>query len=418
MKILSFRTLAIAAFFLAFGASAFAQLTFNGYYRVGGVYDSNNDSRAYSAGRENLTTLSDRIRLNISYAAQDDMYGFKSRLQADAAYSTSGSPTSAIANLFTNSVSSKTTTDDKTKDKAGNLVYTTTTANTWGNLKYGFGYAKFLDGTLKFSAGKLDVTDYMVTTSTANIYTGNVFTDSPTVITGSLLGGQKGNTTGAMLQVWPIEGLSVAATARTGDGSAYYKTHNYGIDAYYMLPGIGKAILTSNLGYFGASSTTVNSGDSINKQEGLDKSFVSAGFSYTGFPGLTATAAYRYNGYVANDDGKYEAANGAIAIAEYKSGPIFGSIAGDFDLTNSRYYLDGEASYLIIPQVKVRGYFMYANSTIYTYSKINLNGNTLANNSLYGVDVVLPVGNAEASVGLAYADKAKIQIPLLVKANF
>lgn len=394
------RTLAIAAFF-AFGASAFAQLVFNGYYRVGGAFDSDS-SKYYSSAPDKIVTLTDRIRLNISYAAPDDMYGFKTRLQADQSISSTGSATSAIANLFTDTA---TTTATGTGTPAA-AKYTTT--NTWGNFKYAMGYAKFLDGTVKFTAGKLDVTDYMVAQNTANIYLGNVFTDEPSIAYGSLLGGQKGKTTGALIQTWPIENLSAAFLIRT-DGTQEYKTHHYGIDAYYNVPGIGKAILASSLGYYAAGN---------NDQEKLDKSFASLGFTYTAYPGLSATAAYRYNGYVLNSDGEYKASNGAIAIVEYSSGPLFADLSGDFDFTNSHSYIEGEVSYQVIPQVKVRGYFGYTESTTANFSGITLNGSSMANNSLYGADIVLPIGKAEASLGLAYADKAKIQMPLIVKASF
>ena len=395
----SFTRLFTIAAFLAFGASAFAQLAFNGYYRVGGVYDSDS-STYYSSAADKLLTLSDRIRLNISFAAPDDMYGFKSRLQADQAISSTGSATSAIANLFTDSATTTAATS------GSKTTYTTT--NAWSNWKFAEGYAKFLDGMVKLTAGRLDVTDYMVTQSVTNIYLGNVFTDEPSVAYGSILGGQKGNTTGALLQTWPIENLSAAVMVRT-DGSQEYKTHHYGLDAYYMVPGIGKALFASNLGYYAAST---------NAMEKLDKSFASLGFSYTGYPGLTATVAYRYNGYVLNGDGDYKAAHGAIAVVEYSAGPLFADLAGDFDLTNSHRYFEGEVAYAIIPQVKVRGYFGYTESTTTNTNIIKLNGSSMANNSLMGADIVLPVGKAEASLGLAYADKAKIQIPLIVKANF
>jgi|GEM_PF-4623989 len=402
------RALAVAALIAVAGASAFAQLTFNGYYRAGVLVDQNKDNRFFTTAPENVMSFTDRLRLNISYAASDDMYGFKSRLEGSS-----------------NVVDSK------------SLPFTSGIASAFTTVKYGYGYAKFLDGMIKFNAGKLDIGDYTVGQNTGNLYLGNVYTDEPTVQASSLLTGAKGNTTGAMIQAWPIENLSVAATVRTGNyGSADYKPHHFGLDAYYMVPGIGKALFVSNLGNYAATplaygdtdgsvKSTANKGDSVNAQESLDKSFTSLGFSYTAFPGLVATAAYRYNGYVKNDDGKYSYANGAIAIAEYTSGPFFASLAGDLDLTNSHSYVEGEASYLIIPQVKVRGYFGWTDSTLNCFNKINLNGGpaTLAgvnqyNNSLMGVDVVLPVGKSETSVGLAYFDKDGFQIPIMTKINF
>jgi hypothetical protein len=401
------RTLAIAAF-LAFGAAAFAQLTFNGYYRTGGVYDSDM-TRTYTTGVKNMIDLADRIRLNISYAAPDDMYGFKSRLQADTGYTSSGQPTSAIAMLFSDQTGTFANVNDgKTYD-------------TWTNWKFAEGYAKLLDGMIKISAGRLDITDYEVVQNTANIYLGDVYSDEYQV-NKPLLGGQKGNTTGAIVQVFPIENFSAAAVVRADDTAAY-KTHHYGFDAYYMLPGIGKALFNSNLGYYGnVPSAGSTSAATNNTYEKLSNSVANLGFSYTAFPGLSATAVYRYNGYVTNNKGQVgKYANGAVGIFEYTQGPLFADIATDCDFNNSHEYVEGEVSYLIVPQFKVRGYFGYTDSTTAgagTNNVIQQYVDSVACNSLIGVDFVVPIGKAEASLGYVYTDKAGVQIPLLVKANF
>jgi hypothetical protein len=399
MKNLLLRALTIAAF-MAVGASAFAQLTINGYYRAGG----NLNVPPSDAGSKDATAaFADRIRLNLSFAAPDDMYGFKARLQADSSGTTSG-----LINLFSSSAATSGTVDTtvaNTKQK----ITATTTVTPLAALKFGEVYAKFLDGMIKITAGKLDVTDYMVTENIGNIYFGNVATDAP-VLKGSLLGTQSGNTTGTILQVWPIENLSAAVMMRT-DGTNPM-AHHYGVDAYYMLPGIGKAIFSSQLGYYNASDAIA--------YDDLNKSFASLGFSYTGFPGLTATAAYRYNGNAVKDAvaKTYAVGNGAIVIVEYNVAPVFVDLSADVDLSNSHYYVEGEAVYTIIPQLKIRAYGAYTESTN-TNGNIKLNGSSTANNSLFGADLVFPVGKAEAMLGLAYGDKAKaIQIPLLVKANF
>jgi hypothetical protein len=379
MKRSLIRALMVAAA-MAVGASAFAQLAFNGYYRVGSM--SNVDS-----GGNEATAFQDRIRLNISFAAADDMYGFKTRLQKD-----SSGTTSALVGLFTNGVASTGTT---------NLVTgATTIANTVtapADIRYGYGYAKLLDGMVKLSAGYLDLTDYSVAENTGNYYFGKVYTDDLTGANTGIQSGQTGRYLGTALQVWPIEGLSVAATIRT-DGSTI-AAHHLGFDAYYLLPGIGKAIIASQFGLY--SSTAASASND------LAKSFVSAGFQYLGLAGLSATAALRST-YVNNAE-----AFGAIAILEYGAGPLFANLSTDVDLTNSHYYFEGEVAYLVIPQVKIRGYGAY--NDVPTGS-IAING--INNKYSVGADLVLPVGKSEIQAGVVYGDQANLQFPILIKANF
>jgi hypothetical protein len=389
MKLSKSRILAIAAF-IAAGAAVHAQLVVNGYYRSGFAYyapGEDNESATSSTMADKTVGFMDRLRLNLSFAAPDDLYGFKARLQADSSGTTSG-----IVGLFTNQA---------TTDADGDV----TKVSAPSTLKYGQGYVKFLDGMLKLTAGKLDVTDYMVAENTGNIYLGLIATDAP-VLKGSLLGTQSGNTTGAILQAWPIENLSVALAMRA-DGTEM-KTHHWGVDAYYIVPGIGKALFASQIGSY-ATDDELAEGK-------LDKSFASLGFSYTGFPGLTATAAYRYNGnkFVV-EDAEFKVSHGAIAIVEYNVGPLFADLSGDFDLSNGHSYVEGEVSYAIVPAVKVRAYFG-ATDDLDSNSNIKLNG--IANKTLYGADLVLPVGKAEVSAGFAYGDESKLQMPVLAKINF
>jgi hypothetical protein len=399
MKMLIRRALVIAAV-VTLSLPAFAQLSIKGYYRAGGTDNVDEDSNQ-------TATLSDRIRLNLSFAAPDDMYGFSARLQADSSGSTSG-----LINLFTNSAKTtvKTTTTGTADTTTGALTATststaTTTVSPLASLKYGYAYAKFFDGMVKFSAGKLDINDYSVKENTGNLYLGNVYSDE-TKVKGALLGGQQGTTTGAIVQTWPIENLSVAVhMMEDGTGPAL---HHFGADAYYMVPGVGKALFSSQLG-----SSSIKSNE-------FDTSFASAGFNYTGFSGLSATASLRYNGNMSvSETGDETKSTGAIAIIEYNVAPIFGNISADVDLTNAHYYLEGEASYQLIPQIKVRAYGAYTDNLVYM-AKINTLGSSVANKGLVGADLVFPIGNGKGdfTAGVAYGDKSKIQIPFLATVNF
>lgn len=393
MKLSLSRTLAVA-FALTIGIiPAFAQLTFNGYYRVGAADNIDGSSNQTAA-------FFDRLRLNVSFAAPDDMYGFKTRLEVNSWDSaTAGTP--AILALFTDKASAAASAVTGSTAAAQAITVSPLVA-----LKYGQAYGKFLDGVLKVTIGRLDVTDYMVTQNIGNIYLGNVSTDE-TAVKASLLGAQLGTTTGALLQVWPLEGLSVAASVKTDTNGKALGLHNIGIDAYYLMTGIGKVLF---------SSQAMDDSD-------LSKSFASAGFSYTGFKGLTATAAYRYYGMAPGT----AQASGAVAIVEYNVAPFFVDVATDVDMTNSHYYVEGEVAYTIIPQIKVRGYGAYtdnaaagagANGNINIRNGAMASGQKTTNQYLLGADLVFPVGKAEVSAGLAYGDKGNIQIPILVKANF
>jgi hypothetical protein len=382
------RILALAAA-MAAGASAFAQVTINGYYR-GGVADLTNNG-ANSAAKNNINSLGivDRLRLNLSYAAPDDMYGFKARLDA-----TSGSDgkTSGWVVLLnpTNLITATTATSAK--------------ASATTSARYLQGYAKFFDGALKFTAGKLEIGDYSVYQNIGNYYLGNVGTEAP-VFGKYLLSNGKGNTTGGIIQLFPIEGLSVAASMATPDTNAP-NFHDFGVHGYYFIPDVGKFLVTSQLGQSNMTGASAINDDPT-------KAFVSAGFQYLGVPGLTATAAYRYN----NSD------SGAIAIVEYKQGPFFVDVAGDADFTASHYYAEGEISYVVIPQLKVRAYGAYSDKVDYgiadTLALVAGSQNALIGNQyLLGADLVFPIAKGEVVAGIAYADQAGMQIPLIVKVNF
>jgi hypothetical protein len=367
------RALVLAAA-MAAGTSVFAQVTINGYYRAGA-------KQTIDANSKSSLAFTDRIRLNLSYAAADDMFGFKARLQADSSGTTSG-----FQNLFLNGVSSTISGTTITNAVSAPSV-----------LKYGYAYGKLFDGVLKLSAGKLDITDYAVYESTGNYYLGLVSTESPVLGT-YLLGAQSGNTTGFAAQTWLVEGLSVAATARV-DGSDL-AVHHFGVDAYYLIPGFGKAIVASQFGSYSATAASAS--------DDFSKSYVSGGFQYTGFAGLSATAAVRYNGADKN-------AIGAVAIVEYSKGPLFANVSTDLDFTNAQTYVEGEVSYLVIPQLKVRAYGAYddkASNKALTLDKVAYDTTVL------GAELSCPIGKGEIMAGVRYGDKSNLQFPIIVKANF
>ena len=104
------RGLVLAAALVLAIVPAFAQLSFNGYYRVGSMTNVDTSNNSTSA-------FQDRIRLNISFAAPDDMFGVKARLQADSSGNNSG-----IVGLFTNGVSDTATTTSVITGGTANLT--------------------------------------------------------------------------------------------------------------------------------------------------------------------------------------------------------------------------------------------------------------------------------------------------------
>jgi hypothetical protein len=351
------RALVIAAVIATSAVPAFAQVTINGYYRGGSRTNIDTNGNA-------LTAFNDRLRLNLSYVDPDGNFGFKTRLQGDSSGTTSG-----IKTVFSAP-----------------------------GIKYGYGFVKFLDGMLKVSAGYLDITDYAVTETVGNIYLGNVTTDAVTGPGTPLLSGQTGSFLGTAIQVTPMDGLSIAATVRT-DGTDL-EAHHFGLDAGYAIPDVGKVLLASQFGVYNAT-------DSLASND-IANSFVSAGFSYTGIKGLAATASLRST-YKSSKQ-----AFGAVGIVEYTAGAFFADVSTDIDFTNSSYYVEGEVSYLVIPQLKVRAFGGLADSQI---SALKANGST-TNQYVAGVDVVFPVGKAEAQIGFVYGDTSCVQIPVLLKVNF
>jgi hypothetical protein len=135
-----------------------------------------------------------------------------------------------------------------------------------------------------------------------------------------------------------------------------------GFDAYYLLPGIGKAIIASQFGRYSSAADSASND--------LSESFVSAG-------------------------------------------PLFANLSADVDLTNSHCYFKGAVAYLVIPQVKLRGYGAYNDATT---GNIAIDG--INNKYSFGGDLVLPVGKSEMQAGVVYGDQANLQFPILRKANF
>jgi len=367
------RALAVAAA-IALSVPAFAQVTINGYYRVGGRTN-------IAADGTTAVKFDDRIRLNLSFAAPDDMFGFKARLQANSSGTASG-----LANLFLDSAATTLTT------AAG--VTTAATVMTPPAISYAMGYAKFLDGSLKATAGLLSLSDYQVFENTGNIYLGKVATDAPALGTASFLNSK----TGFLVQAWPIEGLSVGATI-VEDGTKPALNH-LGLDAYYFLPGFAKVVVASQLGQYSATEASAS--------DDLSKSFVSAAVSYLGVPGMTATGAFRLS----------NGAIGAIAILEYGKGPFWANVSADLDFTNAKTYVEGEVSYVVIPQIKVRAYGAYDDGAKNGAFSSFADSAKKASSTMVGADLVFPIGKGELSAGVNYTDKANIQIPVLVKANF
>jgi len=356
--------------------AAFAQLSFGGYYRAGGIYV------APASGTSTLT-FSDRLRLNVAFASANDLYGFKFRLQGNGSTSGPGAGgSSGIYNAFTNA----------------------------GTLQYGFGYMTFLDKKLKLSAGVLDVTDYEVAQHVGNLYLGNVFTDE-TKPGSPVLGGEKGNTTGAMAQLEPVTGLSIGIYSRIAGTDL--SVSDLGIAASYVIPNTGKIIVDSSLGNYASASNDIG------------KSRVTGVFSFTGVKGLSATAGVRYDGHTAFGNAN-NGAIGALAIVEYTTGPLFLDLAADLDLTNSAQYVESEVDYKIISPLTLRAYGAYDSSAL--YAKAGSTGAAVANNEMIGADLVIPFTvpasagspstSAELDAGIVYGNKSNIGVPVLVKVNF
>ncbi len=384
--------LAIAAAIIV-PASAFAQLAWDGYYRTGGTY--------YAPATGNVAfEYGDRMRLNVSYAVPDDLFGVKFRLQGNGS-SNPGTTMYGIINAFS------------------------------ANPQYGEAYINLFGGVVKVSAGKLDITDYMVsdTKFILDQYLGNIYTDDVKPNT-PLLGGQKGNTTGGIVQVKPIDNLSVAVFSDMDQNN--WQSNYLGVSAYYAIPSVGKVLFNSQLGHhYGASGYAGSDAYSSD----LGESYASLFFSYTGMKNFTATVGVRYDGntvWNANYNTAVGPAESVIALIDYDMSdmvPMTIGLGTEVDVTNGVGYTEGEINYAFIPQLKLRVYGMwdttasveamnFANVYSNPYIASSATKPNQADNELVGADLVFPVGKAELSAGVVYGNNTNIGIPILVKANF
>ncbi len=370
--------LAIAAAIIVH-ASAFAQLTWNGYYRTGGGY------YAPSSGAQAFN-YADRLRLNISYVDADNLFGAKFRLQGNGVSNPAG-----VANGqgygFVNAFSS--------------------------GPKYGYAFVNLFGGVVKVTSGKLDITDYEVVQQYEyDQFLGNVYTDALQPGT-ALLGAQCGTTTGAIVQVQPMAGLSVAMFDRI-DGSSF-NAHDLGFAAAYTVSGLGKVLFNSSIGHYAPNSGSALAGNAT--ADDFSKSYFSLAFSYTGVKNLTATAGLRYDGDTMYNS-SYNTATSLIAILDYNMAdllPMTVDLATDLDFANANSYVEGEINYTVAPQLKLRPYGEYDS----TSSLVKLNYAGKANKYMVGCDLVFPAGKAaEFDAGFNYGDQTNLGIPLLVKANF
>lgn len=337
---------------------AFSQVSVGGYYRAGGIY-------AVPSSGTNALNYADRLRLDGSFASPDNLFGLKFRLQGNGASS-----------------------------GATGFVPTFSTA---GAIQYGFGYVRLLGGRMSISAGKLNITRYEVAQHVGNYFLGNVFTDE-TQPGSPILGGEKGNTTGAIVQAAPISGLNLGLYTHI-DGTNI-STEDFGAVASYDLHGIGKVLVNSAFGNYSTANPS------------FAKSYVNAAFAYTAIRGLHASLGVRFDGETPYAGGN-NAAVGIVGIVEYKAGPLFVDLATDSDLSNAHAYVEGEVDYAVLPKLKLRAYGAYDSTG--TYAKVD----SIGNNETFGGDVVVPVSKgAEIDAGVVYGNNSNVAVPVIVKVDF
>lgn len=357
MKIFSFIFVGFVLACLA-PAIAFSQVAVNGYYRAGGIY-------AVPSTGTNTLDYADRLRLDGSFASSDKVFGLKFRLQGNGS---------------SNGVTG--------------FVPTFSSASA---IQYGFGYVRLFGGKASISAGKLDITSYEVGQHVGNYFLGNVFTDE-TQPGAPILGGEKGNTTGAIVQASPVGGLKVGVYSHI-DGTNI-STDDFGAVASYAIPNVGKVLVNSAFGNFAAANPS------------LAKSYLSAVFAYTAIKGLSASLGMRYDGETPFA-GANNGAVGVVAIVEYTRGPLFVDLATDSDITNANAYVEGEADYTVLPTLKLRAYGAYDSAA--KYAKVG----SVANNEMFGGDLVFPVSTgAEIDAGVVYGNNSNIAFPVIVKVSF
>jgi len=337
-------------------AGAFAQLTVAGYDKARATYASDPKTVAYY----------DEIRLNMTANDPDGKFGFSGRFQGD---SSSNASTFAV--------------------------------------KYMYGWAKFFDGMLTLSGGRLNEGSYYFDQNEANDIQGNIDSESAPGIDATIGGTPVSVSTGADVVDIRRQAMEVTLAPIAGLKASIIYTPNdtiTGSDIMY-----GAAYSVEKLLNLKAAFTGTSGGDVIGHVSG----------EFVGVENLSAVAGLK----MLNDgtDGFF----GIYSIVGYTMDKLFFELAGqyntDTDILDASYYIEGNVEYTT-EAYSVRAFGQYNDSIldqkdasgddVYSF---DLGG---AGEYLVGAELSIPVGAGEFNVGLNYSDLNEVKIPVYLKIAF
>lgn len=349
-------------------AGAFAQLTVAGYDKAKATYSSDPKTVAFM----------DEIRLNLTANDPDGKFGFSGRFQGDS---------------------------DNTKVPKG---ADKTTGNDFQPI-YMYGWAKFFDGMLTLSGGRLNEGSYYFEQNAANSIQANIDSESAPGIdaTFPVVGAVSLDTSVDVVDIRrqamevtlaPIAGLK-ASIIYTPDGNTIT-----GSNIMY-----GAAYSVEKLLNLKAAFTGTSGGDVVGHVSG----------EFVGVENLSAVAGLK----MLNDgtDGFF----GIYSIVGYTMDKLFFELAGqyntDTDILDASYYIEGNVEYTT-EAYSVRAFGQYNDSKldqkdasgddVYSF---DLGG---AGEYLVGAELSIPVGAGEFNVGLNYSDLNEVKIPVYLKIAF
>jgi len=285
-----------------------------------------------------------------------------------------------------------------------------TTSTAAPTISYSYGWAKAMDGKVKVIAGFLAFSDCTTWTGVSDTELGNLSSDSAILY-------QPG-TAGTVLQVMPIEGLSLAAAILP---SSDVTLGDFGAEASYSIADLGKVIVA-----FKGNDTA---GDS----------YINGNFLFTGVENLSAQAGFIYNGK-ATYHGQAAGTNSIFAIADYGMDALSFEVATNFDLTASELYIEGFVSYSMgdltlsgFGAYDQNGFILGSKAAAATYGWYDDDSNPVTDdiwgitkagtaaapsNYYFGAEATYAIGKANLVTGFYYDEAASWSIPMVVKVSF
>lgn len=350
MKKLFFVLLALAVL----TGGAFAQLTVAGYNKAKVTYNS--DTK--------VGTYGDEIRYNLTGNDKDGNFGFSARFQ--------GTSSGYIPKADLN--------QDGKIDSQDTIVDANGAPVNFGTMDfavvYSYGWAKFFNGAVKLSMGKINEGGYQFGQNEANSIQGNVSSEVSADF-------KDIRTKSMEVTLAPMAGFAFSMIYTPNDTIT-------GTDFKYLASYSVEKLLNIKVAATGNAEKKI---------------LATSGVEYVGTENLDAVVGLKME-----NDG--DAFYGIYSIVGYKMDKLFIEGAGQYNTAGKTalkgYYVEGNVEYTDTGY-SVRGFGQYQKDN-------DLAGD--GNKYLVGAEVSFPVGTGELNAGLNYGDVTKASIPVYLTINF